>query len=224
MLELWFIKMPKLRELPFIICRFIWKARNALIFNDIQIQLHDLCLKIIGLYKDYSRPGSSPKVKRRYEPSFPADVILSFLNGAASAVSSGAGMLIKVSDRIRCAIWMGCGPGKNMRVELLALWGLLRFSQIMDIRISNIYGDSKVVIDWAVKKSIIQVDNLDHWCARIMELCDIFPDTSFSHIYNQFNQEADRLSKKAVNCPEGLLSYEKSLDFFTVEEGSMVVY
>ena len=60
-------------------------------------------------------------------------------------------------------ICMGCGLGKNTRVELLSLFGLLHFASLIGILDINICGDSKVILDWLNGSSNLHVLLLKHW-------------------------------------------------------------
>jgi hypothetical protein len=73
----------------------------------------------------------------------------------------------------------------------------------------QVFGDSKIIIDWCNCKGKLQVIALDGWKDRIRDLSKIFSSLSFSHIYREFNMEADRLSKKALKMQEGKISYNK---------------
>lgn len=49
------------------------------------------------------------------------------------------------------------GGGTNSRVELIALWTLLEEATKKDIRHLQVYGNSKIVIDW--EKGIASIQN-----------------------------------------------------------------
>jgi hypothetical protein len=73
----------------------------------------------------------------------------------------------------------------------------------------HLLGDSKVVIDWLSKKGRLQVSSLEGWKARILSLSGKFQFITFQHIYRNFNTEADKLSKQAIDDTEGTLSYHR---------------
>ena len=45
---------------------------------------------------------------------------------------------------------------------------------------------------------------LVHWCRETKKLASSFQDMSFTHIYREHNDTADRLSKKALTLPQGM--------------------
>ena len=92
--------------------------------------------------------------------------------------------------------------------------------------ISNLYifGDLKMVIDWAKGKSKLNVTNLEHWCNRTADLVRGFSSFGCQHIYREHNQLADRLSKEALSLivdnlnvqefMEGQLTHEVTMSLF----------
>jgi hypothetical protein len=49
-----------------------------------------------------------------------------------------------------------CGPGTNIRVELYAIWLLLKLALERGVSSLQVLGDSKLVIDWAQGKSSLE--------------------------------------------------------------------
>ena len=49
---------------------------------------------------------------------------------------------------------------------------------------------------------------LSYWKNRILELKNTFPSLSFTHVFKEFNVEADELSKKVVEPLEYLFLFE----------------
>ena len=93
---------------------------------------------------------------------------------------------------------MSIGPRSNTKAELLALWGLLYFAKTKNITRVKIFGDSKVIVDWAKGLHDLHIIQLNHWIRRTKELVDFFQNSSFSHIYQEHNYGVDILSKQAI--------------------------
>jgi hypothetical protein len=70
-------------------------------------------------------------------------------------------------------------------------------------------GDSKIIIDWCNNRGKLQVISLNCWKVRFRELNKYFSKLSFSHIFREYNMEADKLSKKALKEPEGKIYYSQ---------------
>ena len=60
----------------------------------------------------------------------------------------GARMMINLKQNLSYRLRMGIGKGSNIKVDLLALWGLLSFAYEKDMLSLTILGDSKVIVDW----------------------------------------------------------------------------
>ena len=65
---------------------------------------------------------------------------------------------------------LGSGIGSNTRVELLALWVLLKFSKDKGVHDIHIVGDSKVIVDWFLGKACLEFLVLEQWQSRVCEL------------------------------------------------------
>ena len=78
---------------------------------------------------------------------------------------------------------MGIGKGTNIVDELLSLWGLLWFAKKRGLLELNVYGDSKVIIDWENGLNYLQCLGLSGWMRRVRLLSQHFQVVSFSHIY-----------------------------------------
>jgi len=119
---------------------------------------------------------------------------------------------------------MGIDPCTNNIAEIVVVWLLLYWAYRLDIRILDIFGDSKIVIEWLVGRSSITALNLVHWCAHIRKLMLFTPSVNFAHIYREFNMEADCLSKKGIGCQTGTLFYTVTRGDDSHHEGSHIIY
>ena len=79
---------------------------------------------------------------------FASDVIYVFFNGAQQEGKCGPGMVIRLNDSHVINLNMGVGDGTNTFVDLISLWGLLWFTKKRGLLQLQIFGDSKIVIDW----------------------------------------------------------------------------
>lgn len=75
--------------------------------------------------------------------NLPAD----WFDGASQRGICGCGAILKLdSDTLYDLHWNG-GLGTNTRTEIIVLWGLLWFAAEKKLDITNIYRDSKAIID-----------------------------------------------------------------------------
>jgi hypothetical protein len=81
-----------------------------------------------------------------------------------------------------------------------------------NIEALQIFGDSKIIIDWLNRRGKLQVVSLLGWKDRIRELQKFFRDISFSHIYRDQNKDVDLLSKIALQKQEGKITYNHWVD------------
>lgn len=80
-------------------------------------------------------------------------------------------MVLHLTENHLFFVKLGSGFGTNSRVELLVLWGLLKFALLKIILHIQIFGDSRVTVDWATRVSSLQV-LLEHWCDSTRRLLD----------------------------------------------------
>ena len=90
--------------------------------------------------------------------------------------------------------------------------GLLHTTQMMGIPKVRIYGDSSVIINWGKGTASLSPPELFHWCRDTRKLCYCFLELTFCHIYREFNQHVDCLSKKALSLAPESGSYSEFLD------------
>ena len=93
---------------------------------------------------------------------------------------------------------MRCGSGTNTKGELLSLWLLFHFSLSLGFDNISIYGESKVIIDWAVEVHDINILHLLAWLKQTRLMIHRFKSISFAHIFRENNHMAGNISKKAL--------------------------
>ena len=101
------------------------------------------------------------------------------------------------------------------------LWGLLYFSKTKNILPVKIFGDSKVIVDWAKGLHRLHIIQLNQWIKRTKELTDFFHNSSFNHIYQKQNSKADILSKQAIGDGMETINWAKLEGTTVLEQGSI---
>ena len=114
---------------------------------------------------------------------------------------------------------MGASGGTNNRAKLLALWGLLTFVKHHGIHLHRIMGYSKVIVDWVLNHQSLQSIALHHWNKRVWLLLDEIQTLSFLHVYREFNNQEDLLSKQAVGLDLGLIYWKEFSHDSLIMEG-----
>ena len=137
-----------------------------------------------------------------------------FFDGASQGEPplGGAGAVIFFPSTKKMKIKFATGQASNNKGELSALWASLKVAKSTHIQEIQIYGDSKVVIDWANEKSTIRAPHLEHLLAEIQTLKLIFRQISFHHVYRELNMEADALSKQELAYQPSLMETKEVLD------------
>ena len=136
-----------------------WKARNDYIFQDLPIFQNAIISKVC--LSPFLVLNSSKIASRRLisPPSGPKDMVIGYFDGAASAGSCGAGMVLLVNSSQSYRLCMDVGYGLNTRSKLLAFSGLLHFALHKNYQTPHVHGDSKVVIEWA--KGIYDIHSME---------------------------------------------------------------
>ena len=124
----------------------------------------------------------SNKTKRRYLLGTTFFCAEGFFYGASSNFSYGYGMVLSLNKDHYFSLILGGGRGTNTKDELLSLWGLLQFSSLIGISYINIFGDSKVIIEWMIDKYNLQVLLIKQWCQRVHLLKIFFSHITFRHL------------------------------------------
>ena len=99
---------------------------------------------------------------------------------------------------------MGLDNGTNKFAELITLRHLLQFYLEKECRHVQIFGDSKIVINWFNNTSICHAHTLMNILDDALLLKSHFDSINCHHIYRERNQIFDQLSKEAVIQPRGL--------------------
>jgi ribonuclease HI len=98
------------------------------------------------------------------------------------------------------------GPRSNNRTEIIGLWNLLEATKEKYIQRLQVFGDSKLVIDWDMNKVNIQNIGLEPIMREIRETFNSFCWLSFHHILRELNSKADKLSNDVVLLNPGTFS------------------
>lgn len=123
---------------------------------------------------------------------------------------------IKVGNSLRYDLMMGGESGSNNREELLDLCLVLYFSMSRQFNSIEIFGDSKITIDWANGISNLRVFVLEGWKCCTRNLIQHFERIYMKHIFREHNGHADKLSKEAIGMTVGEFSVAEFRDHVQV--------
>ena len=101
-------------------------------------------------------------------PDFEIDKsrVLAFFDGASNNGVYGGGIALYSLDFHFVLLKLGHGKGTNQRVELITLWGRMKYIVQAYILQLQIFGDSRVIIGWIEDISKLQIAQLSHWCRK----------------------------------------------------------
>jgi hypothetical protein len=204
----WCLRHPLCHMIPSIVCWKIWLERNSPLFEEDRASTASVIHTIMG-WLGRTKEINQPSIKSKNPPLLKNGRPLGWFDGVAQRGGQicRAGGVIRVNNHTKYKWMLNCGPGTNTREELLGVWPLLSLVIFLHIYDLQVVGDSKIIIDWLNRKCDLQVLGLAFWKDRIKALILEFLALDFSHTYRAFNQEADELSKQALEHPEGRLTY-----------------
>jgi ribonuclease HI len=105
-----------------------------------------------------------------------------------------------------------CGPGTNTRAELLGAWATLHLARRLNIENIHLIGDSKIIIDWLNCSGNLHLIHLFTWMDRIKFLQCHFKTLLFTHTSQEFNRQANILSKSSLQKQTWLFFYIHWMD------------
>jgi hypothetical protein len=111
-----------------------------------------------------------------------------------------------------------------MKAEVLGLWGLLSLENRLSMKEMMVVGDSMVAIDWIIGNSKLNLLYLENSKDQIRNLKSSFDGINFIHVHRAYNTKADKLSKKALDCPMGRLYIEETIKGDIVNEDNYLLF
>jgi len=130
-------------------------------------------------------------------------------DGAEQRGICGGGGTITLLDGRVFHYKVGLGAGTNNRAKLLSLWSLLWLARRLKCEDIQVFGDSLAIIDWINEKSNIRNTMLSHWDQRIIKIRDTFTRITIQHLFREYNDTTDSLSKEGLILEEGTLLYKE---------------
>jgi ribonuclease HI len=104
------------------------------------------------------------------------------------------------------------GRRSNNKAKLIALRSLLTIAQEKGVERLHIFGNSKLVIDWACTKVIVEKVCLGPLLQHLKYQMILFEWLCFQYIYRELNSKDDSLSKEALMLPKEAFEFYKFID------------
>ena len=143
--------------IPFFVFWCIWKARNRAIFEDSRTS-QGVLISMINLliYRFFVS-------ERKTKPRIIGLALVCYIRWFSLMVQPqqgrGGGVFIAIRNVHSFYIKLGCGMSTN---TLLALWALLYWENFLGLPYMHIFGDSSVIINWAMGKAALACLVLDN--------------------------------------------------------------
>ena len=93
-----------------------------------------------------------------------------FFGGASTKNEGGVGYCLFLNESHSFEFALGVGKCTNTKAKLVGLWALLLTSQMMEIPMLNVFGDSSVIINWAKGIASLSPPKRNHWCRETRKL------------------------------------------------------
>ena len=202
------------RALPLIITWGIWIARNRLIFDDKWTEPDIVAAQCIGTLQHFPQLKNTKPKRRVGVLELDKSIPWAFFDGPAQGnpLICGGGGIIYWSDQSFLVSRAGLGEGSNNYAEVMSLKLILLLAVEKNIRKINIMGDSLLIINWANKHSECHTLRLRPILEEIHLLVTRFDHISFSHVYREQNELADKVSKEAMGLHLGVWQIEITAD------------
>jgi hypothetical protein len=197
-------KKDNREEIPSYICWEVWKHKNIIIFENDFPSLGRVCSCILQVLGEYKLVQKLKKLRIDRPPCLDLDLVVGFFDGASQDLGKKCG----ARDVLKCLVLgtyqikMNCGSGKNTKGELLTLWCILCFENVLKVTRLFLEGDSKIIIDWFNNDNNLQVLSLQPWMEKIRRLSGSFLQLKEHHIYITYKKVVDKMCKEALQMYE----------------------
>jgi ribonuclease HI len=207
-------KVVKLfKGFPCIFVNSIWWAHNSGIFKDEALPSEVVAGLVLKIAKEFKLEVKEKKSRIPIMPDLLAGVSWGFFDSASQGhpPRCNVGVVLHFSSSHYVRIKYSPSRGTNTRAEFIGLWTLLEFINKKGIKKVQIFGDSKLVVDWVNRKVSMDDIRLNFLLQDIQQDLNAMEWYSCNHIYRELNSQVDALSKEALALPSGVCRiYESS--------------
>eukprot|EP00253_Pinus_taeda_P033361 PITA_33361 len=176
----------------------VLQARNKAIFQEAFLSAESIAIQSSAIFLSIPEPEESRKNSQNREEKIRPNIPWAYFDGASQNNTAGAGLVIHLNEVHSLSASVGIGPGTNNFAELSALKLLLCWLIHRHIFTIQIFGDSLNVIKWVNGNSRCQNYMLRPLLEEIMIIKQSFNVFYLDHIYRNRNEDADKLSKEAL--------------------------
>eukprot|EP00253_Pinus_taeda_P029860 PITA_29860 len=192
-----------LKNLPPIISWGVWIARNKATFQEVFIPAESIAIQSSAIFSSIPEPEESRNKPLNRAEQIRPNMPWAYFDGASQNQTAGAGLVIHLNESHSISASVGIGSGSNNFAEMSALKLLLCWLIQRHIFAIQIFGDSLNVTKWLNGNNRCQNYMLRPLLEEIMILKQSFNVFYLDHIYRNKNEDADKLSKEALQQAMG---------------------
>ena len=130
-----------------------------------------------------------------------------YFDGSVMETGAGAGLhfVSPLREHMRYVVRLHFPVSNNME-EYEALLSGLRIAIELGVKLLDVRGDSRLVIDQVMKEARCHDEKMEAYCNAARHLKDKFDGLELNHIARKYNEEADELAKIASGRTTVLLN------------------
>ena len=186
--------------LPSLFAYGIWWARSIAIFQIKLIPPEVTMALVVQWTRDHKSKYKEPTKGTIVPLEINKEVPWDFFDGASQGDPplGGSGGVIYFSDKHKVQENFSPGHCTNNKEELAALHTVLNLAININISQLQVFGDSKMVIDWVNRNIQINSPHLQQLLRAIKRILEHFTGFNITHIYRELDMEADGMAKQAL--------------------------
>jgi hypothetical protein len=138
--------------LPAFVSWYVWLEQNKAIFESGNPSIQKVVCQTLGVV------GSSTKKEKVQHPIIKKSIPKEHKkNGCfdGAAQQSGVGGVLKINEHLAYKWTLNCGQGTNTKAKLMGVWATLTLASRLSITYIEVFGDSRIVIDWLNKEGAL---------------------------------------------------------------------
>ena len=121
----------------------------------------------------------------------------------------GSGGVLYLLEKLKVQVRYAPGHCTNNKAKLVALHAILELAVNINVTILQVFGETKMVVDWVNNKIQIKAPHLQQLLKAIRRLLNFFLVLNITHVYRELNMEEDNLSKLALLLAPGHMETEE---------------
>lgn len=159
--EYWAKTERNFLTLSSLVCWFVSRERNKSVFENGNPSVSAVVYKTLVLVAT-STIALKVAIPKKVKIHLRGGTLAGWFDGAAQSngLQIVAGGILRITENSYYTWTFNCGQGTNTRVALLGVWATLNLAARINLEALQIFGDSKIIIDWLNCREKLQVISL----------------------------------------------------------------